>query len=620
MSILIYFLKSVLISGLLTGYYALFLRNRSIHGFNRIFLLSIPLIAFILPAFQFNLPAIWRSGSSGSPIRLLGVGTGSLEAFTVYASRSKGISWSWQVWTLSISLALSALLFLRFLISVRYLSKLRKNKPDLQLPEADIYIVSVKGTPFSYFNNIFWAKDIDIDSFAGQQILRHELYHVRHKHSFDMLFAELVSIVCWFNPFFHWIRRELQMIHEYAADAYASLNSDEYAYAGLLLSKASGNTHPLSHPFFKTHIKRRITMITQSNKTRKALSGRVLTLPLILLLIGLFSFKFQNHFFSHSFKTMRVVIDAGHGGSFTGALSGGLMEKDINLLIAKKIQSLSKEYSVDVIMSRETDMTPGGTELRQSLEYIAALPKNKNADLFVSIHINATDNAEQGKQQTEKTGFQIYLPPNPSEVYTNSVKFGSIMTDVIKSDYAIESELKQPANGNVYILKNATVPALLIECGYMDNPNDMKYLQDEKNQEKIARDILEGIRKYGMNTTSFQILPPPAEMDSTAPLKIVEVQAAYPGGQEGWGKYLSHTLKYPEEAVSNEIQGDVMVEFVVHTDGSVTDVKAISGPKELRAESVRVIAQSGNWVAAMDHGARVDSYTKQPIKYRLQVK
>ena len=48
---------------------------------------------------------------------------------------------------------------------------------------------------------------------------------------------------------------------------------------------------------------------------------------------------------------------------------------------------------------------------------------------------------------------------------------------------------------NILILKKATVPAILIECGYMDNPADLKYLQDEKNQEKIARDILEGIKK-----------------------------------------------------------------------------------------------------------------------------
>ncbi len=60
-------------------------------------------------------------------------------------------------------------------------------------------------------------------------------------------------------------------------------------------------------------------------------------LPLIAVVAGLFSFKMQNPFF-HSSKNIRVVIDAGHGGSFTGAMSNGLLEKNINLEIAKKIQ------------------------------------------------------------------------------------------------------------------------------------------------------------------------------------------------------------------------------------------------------------------------------------------
>jgi N-acetylmuramoyl-L-alanine amidase len=221
-------------------------------------------------------------------------------------------------------------------------------------------------------------------------------------------------------------------------------------------------------------------------------------LPLIAVLIGLFSFKIGSHFGGEKSKSVRVVIDAGHGGSFTGSQYDGLLEKNINLVIAKKIQSLAPEYNVEVIMSRETDMTPGSNDLHESLEYIAALPKNKDAALFISIHANATESAQKGNLQTAKSGFQIYIPKNTSEVYEGSLRLGSLITEMIRPDYTIESELKQSKDdgGNILILKKATVPAVLIECGYMDNPNDQKYLQDEKSQGKIARDILEGIKKY----------------------------------------------------------------------------------------------------------------------------
>lgn len=387
-------------------------------------------------------------------------------------------------------------------------------------------------------------------------------------------------------------------------------------------------------------------MITNSNKNKKNRIGRLMILPFLSLMICLFSFKMKTITMFHAEKNIKVVIDAGHGGIFPGARINGINEKDINLAISKKIQSLSAEYNVDVIMSRETDITPGSNKLGESLEYIAALPKNKNADLFISIHMNQTADKKNEEMQTQKSGFQIWIPRNNSGVYQGSVKLGSVLTEVIKTDFLIEPELKQTPtpDGNILILKKATVPAALIECGYMDNPGDMKYLLDEKNQEKIARDILEGIKKYNLTapgqttTENLHINKNASENeaqettitnevelnenvpDSTGPQRKVEVEADYQGGFEGWKSYLFKNLNYPQAAVSNEVQGEVIVEFVVNTDGSLSDIHAISGPKELRAESVRVVRESGHWVPAIDKGMKVASYKKQPIVYKLEVK
>ena len=188
----------------------------------------------------------------------------------------------------------------------------------MRLPEATIYFVSEKGTPFSFFKTIFWGEELDINSPAGRQILRHEFFHVKNNHSLDIISLEILTIVSWFNPFFPLIRRELQMIHEYGADAWAVADSNEFEYASLLLLNIAGSPLSLTHPFFQNHIKRRISMITKNNKSKKALMGRLLILPLITILIGLFSFKIQNHFQTSGSKTIRVVVDAGHGGSFTG--------------------------------------------------------------------------------------------------------------------------------------------------------------------------------------------------------------------------------------------------------------------------------------------------------------
>lgn len=98
----------------------------------------------------------------------------------------------------------------------------------------------------------------------------------------------------------------------------------------------------------------------------------------------------------------------------------------------------------------------------------------------------------------------------------------------------------------------------------------------------------------------------------------METEAEYPGGQEAWTNYLLKNLVYPPKAMKNGLMGDVIVEFVVSKTGALSQVKAIFGPEELRAESVRIIMQSGPWIPAKEKGVAVDSYRKQPIKYRLQ--
>jgi N-acetylmuramoyl-L-alanine amidase len=636
MNILIYLFKTVLVSGLLFGYFWIFLRNRLFHGFNRCFLLFIPVLSFLLPALHLSLPYFWNHAATGSPILLLGVGQGSLEeAITIYANPKSGKGLSLELLLVIFSLLISAILFIRFYKSIRFIYQLRKGKPFLSLQEATIYFVSEKGTPFSFFKSIFWGKELELESDAGKQILEHEIFHVKNNHSFDILSLEILTVANWFNPFLYLIRQELKAIHEYTADAWVTAKTDTYAYASLLLLNVSGPALPLTHPFFKNQIKRRISMMTKSKKQKAGLLSRFMILPMMTILIGLFSFKMHNMMHPLSAKPIRVVIDAGHGWNFIGTQYNGVLEKNINLLIAKKIQALSHEYNVDVILSRETDVTPGSNELRESLKYITELPKNYNADLFISIHANATDNVQAGKIQTAKTGFEIYIPRSSSSVYEGSVKFGSALTEVIKSDYAIEPELKQTPGdgGNIYILRNATVPALLIECGYMDNPADLKYLQDEKDQEKIARDILEGIRKYSMETTRYA--PPVVVSEDSIPSDTishttttakgrkavftkVEMEAEYPGGYKAWEDYLQKNLKYPDAAVMNEIQGQVMMEFIVKKNGELTNIHAVSGPEELKRSSIDIIKASGKWIPAKQKGLVVASYKLQPINYKLE--
>lgn len=108
------------------------------------------------------------------------------------------------------------------------------------------------------------------------------------------------------------------------------------------------------------------------------------------------------------------------------------------------------------------------------------------------------------------------------------------------------------------------------------------------------------------------------ETDYDQTFTKVEIESSYPGGTAAWQRYLIKTLTYPQEAQDNEVQGTVVVQFIVDKNGSVSDVEAVSGPNELRSEAVRVVKKSGKWTPAVQNGRQVKSYKKQPIQFRLE--
>lgn len=112
--------------------------------------------------------------------------------------------------------------------------------------------------------------------------------------------------------------------------------------------------------------------------------------------------------------------------------------------------------------------------------------------------------------------------------------------------------------------------------------------------------------------------PKKVEEDWDKTFTKVEIESEYPGGRAAWIRYLLKTLTYPQVAQDNEIEGTVVVQFIVDKEGNVSDVVAISGPEELRAEAVRVIKRSGKWTPAIQNGRKVKSYKKQPIVFKLE--
>ena len=159
-----------------------------------------------------------------------------------------------------------------------------------------------------------------------------------------------------------------------------------------------------------------------------------------------------------------------------------------------------------------------------------------------------------------------------------------------------------------------------------DVKKDDKPLEQEKLEDaKIGAVSQEGQKDDGITDPPVDagkgVVETPKNDDKDIIFTKVEIESLFTGGEAAWGRFLHKNLNFPEDAVTNEIQGTVVVKFVVDQDGNVSDVQAESGPTDggLRDEAIRVIKKSsGLWTSAIQNGRQVKSYKRQPIQFKLQ--
>jgi protein TonB len=99
-----------------------------------------------------------------------------------------------------------------------------------------------------------------------------------------------------------------------------------------------------------------------------------------------------------------------------------------------------------------------------------------------------------------------------------------------------------------------------------------------------------------------------------------EITASYPGGQSAWMRYLQKNLIYPQEAQKMDVQGTVVIKFMVDSNGLSHNAEVVNGPEELRSETIRIIEKVKLWNPGVYEGRKVNSWKIQPIGYRLETR
>lgn len=170
----------------------------------------------------------------------------------------------------------------------------------------------------------------------------------------------------------------------------------------------------------------------------------------------------------------KVIIDAGHGGTDVGATSGGIYEKDITLDISKRVEKLLNQKGYQVVMTRPNDTYV-------SLQDRVAISAKNDPDIFVSIHVNSS-------VRPEITGVETHYYHQESMALAQTVH-ASLAS-------AVQSPNRGLFKSKFYVINHTTVPAILVEIGFISNSGEREQLVGEKRKQATAKAIADGVENY----------------------------------------------------------------------------------------------------------------------------
>lgn len=205
------------------------------------------------------------------------------------------------------------------------------------------------------------------------------------------------------------------------------------------------------------------------------------------------------------YKINKIVLDAGHGGYDPGAIGrDGIKEKYIALDITKRIKELLENEGIEVVETRKEDRF---IPLWSRVE----IANRSNADLFISIHANAS-------RTKRLKGFEVYFLSEAADddVYKNADVLDAILLDLVCTENRrdavrlgnsildnIDVSKRALKSAKFFVLKGARMPAILIEVGYISNTDECLKLGWKDYRNKIAGKIVKGILKYGQTHRDF---------------------------------------------------------------------------------------------------------------------
>ncbi|WP_421364982.1 GBS Bsp-like repeat-containing protein [Streptococcus suis] len=196
-------------------------------------------------------------------------------------------------------------------------------------------------------------------------------------------------------------------------------------------------------------------------------------------------------------RSYTVYIDPGHGGRDSGASYGGVHEKNLALSVSNKLRENLLKYGINVLMTRTGDYDVDFKTER------SRMTNASNADLFISIHFNAT-----GAGVSNTTGIETYwyqydpeyqpkinkeMHNNPTRLAESEILANKVQESLIKETGAVNRGVRRETFA---VLRETAIPAILVELGFMDNPSELQVIKQDSYHTRLAKALAQGVMNW----------------------------------------------------------------------------------------------------------------------------
>ena len=593
---LIYQGKAAIALAVFYMFYRLLLSKETFHRFNRIVLLGTAALSFVLPLCVITLKeVVVVPAMTGSSEAIIGE---VAETVAMVPEVSVPI---WPVVLCSI-FALGALaVLIHVVISIIGIRRMIRSGSRQALESGETLIITETDTaPFSWMKYIVISRE-DYES-GYSQILTHEKAHVVLRHSWDILFVDMITALQWFNPAIWMLEADLRALHEFEADdavLRSGANIKEYQY--LLIRKAvSKSGYSVANSFNHSTLKARITMMLNKKSSRMSAWKALYVIPLV----GISLAATAETKVDYIYEKPEVQSDTtGHKVIELRGYHKEDDEKSWRKTNAREMVIMTDEKAKTVTIKYLNSKFESEEKVFTGIDF--------NNDVWLTnSSVITKDLADKMLKQDEVVYASRYLD--------NGKKVNVVLLPTLEANVVKLEELEPKP---LYVVDGIPMDNKFnIESIKPEEIKEITVLKDDKSAGKYGEAGKNGVIEITLKKGDANEQKPVPDIyingKKAIPFQQVAQKPGFNGGDANeFSKYVAQNVVYPENCRQSKIEGRVTIEFTVTETGKVADIKILrSVNDDLDREAVRVIAQSPLWTPGRDENGKV-----VPVKYTFPV-